>query len=82
MTVEVRLAGPLRPYSGGEAVTRVEVPAADPTVRDLLARLEELHPALTGRIRDERGAVRRHVNVFLGAEHIRELAGLDTPLDP
>jgi len=80
--VEVRLAGPLRPYAGGEAVARVELPAGAPaTVAELLERLERAHPGLVGRVRDERGAVRRHVNVFVGRDHMRDLGGLATPVD-
>jgi molybdopterin converting factor small subunit len=82
MIVEVRLAGPLRPDADGQAVVPVELPAgAAATVGELLDRLERRHPGLAGRLRDERGAVRRHVNVFVGAEHIRELGGLAAPLD-
>ena len=82
MTVEVRLAGPLRPYAGGAAVTRVELPgSASATVGDLLDGLERQHPGLTGRVRDERGHIRRHVNVFVGAEHVRELGGLAAVVD-
>jgi molybdopterin converting factor small subunit len=46
----------------------------------LLDRLEREHPGLAGMIRDERGVVRRHVNVFVGAEHVRELGGLAAPV--
>jgi molybdopterin converting factor small subunit len=82
MIVEVRLAGPLRPDADGQAVVRVELPAGAPaTVGELLDRLERRHPGLAGRLRDELGAVRRHVNVFVGPEHIRELGGLAAPLD-
>jgi len=81
VTVEVRLAGPLRPYAGGAAVTRVELGGASATVGDLLDGLERQHPGLTGRVRDERGQIRRHVNVFVGADHVRELGGLGAVLD-
>ena len=82
MIVEVRLAGPLRPYAGGQAATRVELAAGESaTVADLLDGLERTHPGLVGRVRDERGVVRRHVNVFVGPDHIRELGGLAARLD-
>jgi molybdopterin converting factor small subunit len=32
------------------------------------------------RVLDEQGRVRPHVNVFVGAESIRETGGLETPL--
>jgi molybdopterin converting factor small subunit len=80
--VEVRLAGPLRPYADGQAVARVELPAgAAATLEELLDRLERAHPGLVGRVRDERGAIRRHVNVFVGPDHARELGGLTARVD-
>ena len=82
MTVEVRLAGALRPDAGGAASVQVDLAGAEPpTLRALLERLERQQPGLVGRIRDERGAIRRHVNVFVGVEHCRELGGLDAPVD-
>jgi molybdopterin converting factor small subunit len=82
MIVEVRLAGPLRPSADGQAVARIELPDGAPTtLGDLLDRLERRHPGLAGRVRDERGAIRRHVNVFVGPEHARELGGLAAPVD-
>ena len=80
MTVEVRLAGALRPHAGGAATVQVDLAGAAPTVRDMLDGLERDHPGLVGRIRDERGRIRRHVNVFLGVEHCRELGGLEAPV--
>jgi sulfur-carrier protein len=32
------------------------------------------------RVMDEQGRVRPHVNVFVGAESIRDTGGLETPL--
>jgi sulfur-carrier protein len=31
------------------------------------------HPAIGRRVRDEAGALRRHVNVFVGADNARDL---------
>jgi carboxylate-amine ligase len=81
VTIRVRLAGPLRPHAGGAAEVTVELGPEEPhTVGRLLERLERQHPGLAGMIRDERGAIRRHVNVFAGAEHVRELGGLAAPV--
>jgi molybdopterin converting factor small subunit len=41
-----------------------------------LTELERSQPALRGWILDERGAVRRHINVFVNGEY----ADRDTPL--
>lgn len=37
-------------------------------------------PRLERRIRDERGALRRYVNVYVDGEDCRSAAGLDTPV--
>ncbi len=37
------------------------------------------HPAVGRRIRDEAGAVRRHVNVFIGDEKVRDLEDTAVP---
>ena len=49
------------------------------TVGDALLALGNHSPRAFERIMDERGSVRRHVNVFVNGESIRFLDGLDTP---
>ena len=49
------------------------------TVGDALAALRERSPGVVDRVIDERGQVRRHVNVFVNDESIRFLDGLSTP---
>jgi sulfur-carrier protein len=74
VTVTVRIPGPLRPYCDGRSQLAID---AAPTVAAALAAL----PAgVRERILDEQGAVRRHVNVFVGTTDIRETGGLETPL--
>lgn len=72
------LPGPLREAAGGRRT--IEVQGA--TVREALDSLAGDLPALERRIRDERGAVREHVQLFVGATDIRDAEGLDTPLPP
>lgn len=50
------------------------------TVADLLDVLGVSHPALARRVRDERGRLRTHVNLFVGDENVRSLSGTDTAL--
>lgn len=72
----VRIPTPLRKYTQGqEAVT---VSAA--TVAELIEALEAQHPGLRERILDDKGAVRRFVNIFVGEDDIRFLNQLGTPL--
>jgi molybdopterin converting factor small subunit len=76
--VRVLLPGPLAGDAGGRA--RVELAGSLATVGAAFGALFERHPGLRLRIVDERGRVRPHVNVFVGAESIRFVRGLDTPL--
>lgn len=78
MAVSVLLPHALTPYARGSASLAVE--PADPTVAGALAALGAQWPAVTDRILTEQGALRRHVNVFVGDESIRFLDGLDTPV--
>jgi sulfur-carrier protein len=56
--------GPLKGLAGG----RAEHDLAGTTVHELLRGLEDLHPSVAGWILDERGAIRRHINVFVNGE--------------
>jgi sulfur-carrier protein len=79
VNVVVRIPTPLRSYVAGAA--KVDVPLADgATIGDLLDQLGHEWPALERRIRDEQRVVRQHVNVFVGAENMRELDGQSTTL--
>ena len=57
-----------------------EVPGA--TVRELIDELERRHPGLANYIVDETGRLRRHVNVFVGEEPVRDRARLSDALSP
>ena len=78
MSVTVALAGSLREHAGGAAEVRLA--AAPRTVGEALEALFATHPGLRDRIVGETGQVRRHVNVFVGRESIRDSGGLETPL--
>jgi molybdopterin synthase sulfur carrier subunit len=56
--------GPLRKLAAG----RPEHPLSGETVIELLRGLERAYPALSGWILDERGLIRRHINVFVNGE--------------
>lgn len=71
--IAVRLPTVLRPFAGGAEC--VEVDAS--TVGEAFAALD---PVLRRRLTDEQGAVRRHVNIYLGNDNIRDLDGLNTRL--
>lgn len=79
MCVTLSLPGVLRQHAGG--CGRVPLEIGEPaTVASLLDRLGAELPALERRVRDETGALRRHVNVFVGEVDVRADAGLATAL--
>ena len=59
----VRLRGQLEKVTGGS-----EHPIEGATVSELLTALEGSNAALEGWILDERGVIRRHINVFVNGE--------------
>jgi sulfur-carrier protein len=76
MAVSVVLPRALVPYARGAGTVQLDDGCA--TVRDALAATAARWPALIDRVLDEQGALRRHVNVFVGDESIAFLDGLDT----
>jgi molybdopterin converting factor small subunit len=54
----------LKSLAGNEAQHSV----AGATVDELLRAIEQQHPATRGWILDERGVLRRHINVFVNGE--------------
>jgi sulfur-carrier protein len=79
--VTVLVPSPLRACAGGAAELRLPA-APPPSVRAVLEELQARHPALHRSVCDETGAVRRHVNLWVNSAHVRDLAGLDTLLQP
>lgn len=75
-TVTIHVLGPLRAYCDG--ATQLSIPAR--TVRAALDDLERTQRALYQNVCDETGAVRRHLNVFVNDDNVRDLDGMDTTL--
>jgi sulfur-carrier protein len=69
----VRLRGPLKRLAGDCSQHTVD----GATVTDLLRAIEQEHPATRGWILDERGVLRRHINVFVNGE----LGGQETHVE-
>ena len=76
MPVTIRIPSYLVAFSGGQCVLNLD--GAPATVADALESLWQLHPGLRDRILDEQGAVRQHINIFVGDEAIRFADGLST----
>jgi molybdopterin synthase sulfur carrier subunit len=69
----VRLRGPLKRLADDRAEHAID----GSSVGELLRELEREHPATCGWILDERGVLRRHINVFVNGE----LGECETPVD-
>jgi MoaD family protein len=72
----VHVFGQLREYCAGAA----ELPLSAGTVRAVLEQLEREQPLLYRNLCDETGKVRRHLNVFVNTENVRDRDGIDTML--
>jgi len=72
----VRIPTPLRKLTQGAE----EVSASGKNVGELIADLERQFPGIKERICDEKGAVRRFVNIFVKDEDIRFQQNLETPI--
>ena len=52
------------------------------TVAELVSQLDTHHKGLADYVVDERGALRKHVNIFVGGQVIQDRQGLSDSLAP
>ncbi|KNC17229.1 thiamine biosynthesis protein ThiS [Arthrobacter sp. RIT-PI-e] len=78
-SVTVLIPTLLRPCTAGRKEVTLHPDEAH-DVAAVLDRLGVLHPLLEGRIRDETGALRRFVNIYVDGEEVRRLDLLGTPV--
>jgi molybdopterin synthase sulfur carrier subunit len=76
MRVTVYIPTPFRRATGNR--DRIEMAASD--VGGLLDELERSYTPLKGLVRDDKGDVHQHVNIYVNNEEIEVLQGLRTPL--
>jgi molybdopterin synthase sulfur carrier subunit len=74
--IRVRIPTPLRPLTKGQG----EVEAKATSIADMIVSLDTAHPGLKNRLCDEKGELRRFVNIYVNEEDIRFLKGKDTLL--
>jgi molybdopterin synthase sulfur carrier subunit len=74
--ITIHVLGQLRTYCAGAS----QLAIAALTVRAALEELERSQSALYRNVCDETGAVRRHLNVFVNSDNVRDLDGVDTTL--
>jgi molybdopterin converting factor small subunit len=68
---------PMRAYVNG----RSEVPVNGRNVAEAIESLLVQFPTLRPHLTNTRGELRPFVNLFIGEDNIRDLEGLETPLD-
>jgi molybdopterin synthase sulfur carrier subunit len=75
-SISIHVPGPLRAYCDGAS----SLSLAARTVRDALEELERRYAPLHRNVCDETGTLRRHLNVFVNTDNVRDLDGIDTKL--
>jgi molybdopterin converting factor small subunit len=75
--ITILVPGALRAEAGGESRLSVETGG---TLGAIFEEVAERWPRLGRRICDERGELRRYINVYIDGEECRTMSGLDTPV--
>ncbi|MCP8999988.1 MoaD/ThiS family protein [Pseudarthrobacter sp. RMG13] len=79
--ISVVLPSVLQPLAGGRSI--LTAPAdGTVTVGSLLDSVTGDYPVLARRLRDETGALRRYVNIYVAGDEVRRLQGLETEVSP
>jgi molybdopterin synthase sulfur carrier subunit len=76
MAKKVRIPTPLRKLTNNEEIVEVD----SGTIGAAIAELQARFPGIKERLVDDKGEVRRFVNVYVNEEDIRFLQNQDTPL--
>jgi adenylyltransferase/sulfurtransferase len=73
----LKIPTPLRTYTDGQ----IEVKVGGKNVEQAMAQLVERYPALKPHLYNGDGRLRPFVNLFVGENNVKDLQGLETPLD-
>jgi molybdopterin synthase sulfur carrier subunit len=74
MPVRVRVPTPLRRFTAGNG----EVAAAGTSIKEVINDLESRHPGMRERLLDDKGEIRRFVNIYLNGDDVRFLDQLNS----
>jgi adenylyltransferase/sulfurtransferase len=77
MSVRVRIPSPLKSLTNGKDV----IESRGTTVREVIQQVISAYPQLRERLCDEKGNVRRFINIFLNDEDIRFMKNMETPVN-
>ncbi len=76
MPITVRVPTPLQKFTQSQA----EVKASGASIKELIEDLEKKFPGIKERLCDEKGKVRRFINIYVNEEDVRFLQQDETPL--
>ena len=76
MSITVRVPTPLQKLTKNKA----EVEAKGSNIKELIEDLEKNFPGLKERLCDEKGKLRRFINIYVNEEDVRFLQQAETPL--
>jgi molybdopterin synthase sulfur carrier subunit len=74
--IKVRIPTPLRPLTKGQG----EVEAKAANIVEMIDTIDRAHPGIKDRLCDDKGELRRFVNIYVNEEDIRFLKGKETSL--
>jgi sulfur-carrier protein len=69
MSITVKIASPLRSYTGGQN----SVTGEGATVADVLANLEQRYQGMRFRMIDEQNRIRQHIRLFVNTVEVKTL---------
>lgn len=75
--VNVKIPTPLRKYTNEQST----VEADGETIQELIEELDKKHAGIKKRLLDEKGEIRKFINIYVGEEDIRFLQGKETKIE-
>ncbi len=76
MSLKVVIPTPLRKYTAGAESVQIEAK----TVQEVLDNLDSKYPGIRSSVCDDKGGLRRFINIYLDGEDVRFLENLATPV--
>jgi molybdopterin converting factor small subunit len=76
MSLKVVIPTPFRKFTAGAETVEIEAN----TVQEVLDNLESSYPGIRASLCDDKGGLRRFINIYLDGEDVRFLENLATPV--
>ena len=76
MSIKVRIPSPLQKMTDNKS----EVESQGKDIIDLVADLDKKYPGIKDRLCDDKGKLRRFINIYVNEEDVRFLKNEETPL--